>query len=206
MMRRGICHIFGASPEFVPVPDIKPGDLCIAADGGWQTLEKLGVSSDMAIGDFDSSLPPEGIPIARLDPVKDITDLYAAIQIGKERSFRSFRLYGALGGSWGHSAANLQILAGLAKEGYNAIILAENARVYALRNNHLLLSALHGRRVSILAFGGSASGVTLKGMRYPLHDAELDCFFPLGVSNELTGEAAEIAVAHGTLLVIQEVL
>ncbi|MDR3344070.1 MAG: thiamine diphosphokinase [Oscillospiraceae bacterium] len=220
MAREGICHIVGAADLqhadgtdtplpgdkslSVAMPIIRSGDLCLAADGGWQALEKLGISPDLVVGDFDSSEAPEGMPAIRLNPVKDVTDLYAAVQIGKGRGYRDFRLYGALGGSWGHSAANLQILAGLAREGCGAVIIADGIRAAALSSSSMSLSPIYGRRVSILAFGGTASGVTLKGMRYPLNNAELDCFFPLGVSNSIIGDEAEISVTDGMLLIIQE--
>jgi thiamine pyrophosphokinase len=204
MEQNSICHVVGAASMKGAVPNVLPGDLCIAADGGWQTLEKLGIPPDFAVGDFDSSEAPTKIPTIRLDPVKDVTDLYAAIQLGKERGYRAFRLYGALGGSWGHSAANLQLLAGLARDGFSAVIVTRNTRAAAIHNGSLELLAANGRRVSVLAFGGKACGVTLKGMRYPLTEAELDCCFPLGVSNELEEDAAEVAVARGTLLIIQE--
>jgi len=199
----GTCHIVGAAPGALSI-EIRPGDLCVAADGGGKALEALGIAPDMVIGDFDSSFPPEDIPAIRLNPEKDVTDLYAAVQIGKERGYGSFLLYGALGGSWGHSAGNLQILAGLAREGFGAAIIAEGVRVSALHSGSLTLASSHGRRVSVLAHGGSAEGVTLMGMRYPLNNAALDCFFPLGVSNEILGDEAEITVKQGTLMIFQE--
>ena len=46
--------------------------------------------------------------------------------------------------------------------------------------------------------------MTLKGLYYPLEKGTLTCGFPLGVSNHFTGEAAEISVEDGSLLVIWE--
>lgn len=199
----GVCHIVGAAPGVLSV-SICPGDFCIAADGGWQALEKLGIIPDLTVGDFDSSMPPQNLEIIRLNPAKDVTDLYAAIQIGKERGYRDFLLYGALGGSWGHSAANLQILAGLACDGCSAAIIAQGVRITALCSGSLTLFSVNGRSVSVLAHSETATGVTLKGMRYPLNNATLDCYFPLGVSNKILDESAEVTVKHGVLLIIQE--
>jgi len=49
--------------------------------------------------------------------------------------------------------------------------------------------------------GGKAEGVCESGLLYGLENAELTPDFPLGVSNEFTGEAAEISVRNGLLLV-----
>jgi thiamine pyrophosphokinase len=204
---RGVCYVIGAAPgafSGVSVPNIRPGDLCAAADGGHLLLKELGITPDITVGDFDSSPPPEDHSFLRLEKAKDVTDLYAAVQLGKERGFRDFLIFGALGGSWGHSVANLQILAGLEKEGLSAALISGNVRVRALTEGSLTLSRSGGAKVSILAFGGKAEGVTLKGMLYPLNEAVLDCRFPLGVSNELIGKTAKISVRRGTVLIFQE--
>ena len=56
--------------------------------------------------------------------------------------------------------------------------------------------------ISVLSLSEKALGVTLKGLLYPLENAELSYGFPLGVSNEFTKEAASVEVADGTVLVI----
>ena len=43
--------------------------------------------------------------------------------------------------------------------------------------------------------------VTERGLSYTLERAPLTAHFPLGVSNSFTGEAAEISVESGTLIV-----
>ena len=59
-----------------------------------------------------------------------------------------------------------------------------------------------GSTVSIFPFGDSAKGVTLKGFRYPLEDAVLQQGVPIGISNIVEKEKAEIIVGEGVLLVI----
>ena len=49
--------------------------------------------------------------------------------------------------------------------------------------------------------GPDARGVTLKNLKYPLERGTLTAGFPLGVSNHITGKAADIAVEQGSLLV-----
>ena len=49
--------------------------------------------------------------------------------------------------------------------------------------------------------GPDAAGVSERGLYYRLDRAVLTAAFPLGVSNSFTGEAAEISVGRGTLIV-----
>ena len=49
---------------------------------------------------------------------------------------------------------------------------------------------------------GTAEGVTLEGVLYPLENAVLEYSFPLGVSNEFTGTTAKMSVKNGTMLII----
>ena len=46
-------------------------------------------------------------------------------------------------------------------------------------------------------------GITLKGMKYPLEDYILDHCHSIGISNEITGEQAEIEFRTGRLVVIE---
>ena len=56
--------------------------------------------------------------------------------------------------------------------------------------------------VSVFCPDGQALGVTLRGLHYPLEDYTLTSGFPLGVSNQFTGQAASVSVREGTLLVM----
>ena len=57
---------------------------------------------------------------------------------------------------------------------------------------------------SLLNISGKASGVTIRGAKYPLEDAEITCEYQYGVSNEvLPGCTAEVIVGEGKLLLIK---
>ncbi|MCL2023338.1 MAG: thiamine diphosphokinase [Oscillospiraceae bacterium] len=199
----GICHVVGAVLGEV-LPKIAPADLCIAADAGWLALKKHGICPNLVVGDFDSSPPPAGLEAVALNPVKDETDLYAAVRIGKERGYGDFAIYGALGGAWGHSIANFQILAGLARDGCRGKIITDDAIITSLCDGKVTLCAENGRDVSVFAHTDTCNGVTLEGFYYPLKNATLGSDFPLGVSNRLVEEAGKVCVDAGILIVVQE--
>lgn len=201
-----ICYIPGALPlpqnfTLSPAPD----DLIIAADGGYTHLSKLGVVPDVIVGDFDSSPAPDYHPqIIKLPIEKDDTDMGYAIQLGLTQNFKHFVLLGGLGGLLDHTVANLQHLLSLSQQNCRGILVGDSQCATVITNGTLTLSGIPNQRCSIFAFGGNASGVTLKNLYYPIENAPLSPHFPLGVSNSFTQLPAEISVAQGSLLIIWE--
>ena len=198
-----ICYVVGAG-EFVPrglAP--QPGDLVIAADAGYVPLAAMGITPALLVGDFDSleAVPP-GIATRTFPTHKDDTDLALALAQGWERGYRTFALYGAGGGRVDHFQANLQLLAGLSRRGAQAWLVDRAVDVFALTNGTFALPPRPaGTVVSVFCHGERAHGVTLEGLRYPLHRATLHCDRPLGVSNEYVSAQARVTVSRGTLLV-----
>ena len=198
-----ICYIFGSGeygPEW-PVP--AAGDFLIAADGGYATLGSHGLIPDLLVGDFDSlGYVPDHPHIVRHPVEKDDTDVALALREGWARGFREFRIYGGLGGRLDHTVANLQLLAGLARQGGAGYLLGENTVITALTAGRLEFPAEYRGILSVFAVGGPADGVTLTGVKYPLDGSKLTPEIPLGVSNEFLGGPAAVAVGKGTLLVM----
>lgn len=111
MERRGICYIICAG-ERSPL-DIAKGedDLVIAADGGAGYLQEVGMVPDVALGDFDSyGRVPDAREVVRLDPIKDVTDTYAAAELALERGYSKIDIRCALGGRLSHTLANLSLI------------------------------------------------------------------------------------------------
>lgn len=202
-MHRRVCYIVGAG-DFTRRGLIPGrGDLLLAADGGLTALQKAGLTPDLLLGDMDSlNGPVSDVPVLRYPIKKDDTDMALAIRYAHERGFRHFRLYGASGGRQDHTQANLQLLAALAQERYEARLVAPDYTVYAVSGGTLYLTGLTaGRTVSVFCTGDTASGVTLRGLQWELTNARLLGTNPLGVSNRAAGEWASVGVRNGTLLV-----
>ena len=198
------CIIFCAAEFEALAEPIGQEDLVIAADGGLRHTEKLGIRPDVILGDFDSlGYAPEG---ANVFPVeKDDTDAMLAVRKGLELGYREFVLYGSLDGPrLDHTVANFQTLQFLCDHGAFGILSGISTMVAVVKNGSLSFPADSEGTVSVFCMGADAAGVTLKGLYYPLENGTLTAGFPLGVSNHFTGEAAEISVADGSLLVIWE--
>ena len=176
----------------------------IAADGGLRHTQALGLTPDCILGDFDSlGYVPAG---AKVFPTrKDDTDSMLAIREGLSRGYRTFTLYGALDGErLDMTVANYQALMFLAREGARGVLVGRRFLAAVVRNGSLEFPAGLDGTISVFCLGSDARGVTLKGLSYPLEDADLSAYFPLGVSNRFTGEPAEVTVKEGTLLILWE--
>lgn len=202
-MEEKICYVVGAGAFYEEGFAPREGDLVIAADGGYRTLCKRGVPIDIVVGDFDSmGSRPEHPNVVSLPSEKDDTDMAAALGIGRDRGFRSFRLYGGTGGRVDHTLANLQTLAWLSRQGYRGTLVGDGWSAMCITDDCLELEAFHQGFISVFCMGERAEGVYLRGLKYPLVDAVLTCDVPLGVSNEFTGVPSSITVRRGTLLVV----
>ena len=198
------CVIFCAAECDGLARPIGPESFVIAADGGLRHTEKLGIAPDAVLGDFDSlGFCPEG---ANVFPVeKDDTDAMLAVRLGLERGCGEFLLYGSLDGPrLDHTVANFQTLQFLADHGAAGYLIGNTTMVTVVKNGKITFPAGLSGTISVFCMGPDAVGVTEKGLFYGLENASLTSGFPLGVSNHFTGEAAEISVKNGSLLVLWE--
>ena len=198
------CIIVGAG-EFFPGCRIhkNPGDLLIAADGGYQHLEKMNLVPDLLVADFDSltvSAPAE-VPVMRFQSEKDDTDMGIAIAEGIRRGYTEFLLYGGTGGRQDHTFANYQALIHLARAGKRGYLIAESTLTTAIADSCLAFHPLPSGFVSIFAVDNECKGVSIQGLKYELDGVSLTNDYPLGVSNELIGKPASVSVGQGTLLI-----
>jgi thiamine pyrophosphokinase len=199
----GICWIVGAGDFSGTLPTIGEHDLVIAADAGYRALMRLGVKIDRVVGDFDSLGEVPVHPGVEVHPAeKDETDMMLAIRTALAAGCREVRVYGGLGGRLDHSFANLQALVFLARQGVRGWLIGETNAITAVADGELRFSEKAEGIISVFAADGTARGVTLEGLKYPLTDYTMTADNPIGVSNEFTGALARVAVRDGVLLVM----
>ena len=194
--------IFCAAEFDAPAQPIADGDFLLAADGGLRHLEKLNIAPHGILGDFDSlGFVPEG---AQVFPVeKDDTDSMLAVRKGLELGYKEFLLYGSLDGPrLDHTVANFQTLQYLADHGATGYLVGLQYIVTVIKNETIRFSKDAEGIISVFCLGPDAKGVTETGLQYTLDIATLTSGFPLGVSNHFIGEASEITVKDGSLLVM----
>ena len=138
--------------------------------------------------------------VIRLNPVKDDTDMLYGLKLALEMGYREFRLYGATGGRFDHTLANIQCLLYLKNHGATGYLMDGNGMILVLKNEEVRFKAGMEGYVSLFSLGKSAEGVTIKGLKYELEHAVITNDFPLGISNEFMGNEASISVERGELV------
>ena len=204
----GRCIIItGGELGDLTLEDIAPGpeDTVLCCDRGYAHALALGIRPHRLFGDFDSydGPLPKDIPVERFAPEKDDTDTMIALRWALKAGHRDILLVAATGGRLDHTLANIQALAFLADHGATGELLGPGERVWLLDADRITIPKREGYYLSVLAYGGNATGVWERGVEYSLTDATLTTGYPLGVSNHITADAAEISVATGRLLILQ---
>ncbi len=179
--------------------------LVICADGGVQNARRAGLRPHLLVGDWDSGGAPQvGIPAVSLPPEKDLTDLQAAAELAIARGCGQLLLCGCAGGRLDHTASNLVLLEWIAGRGAEALLLDGDNEVRFHPGGTLTLPAVpRYRYLSVIPLDRTIRGVTLRGVKYPLTDAELTRGDTLSVSNEPAGEPCVVSTVSGCVLVIR---
>ena len=199
-----ICYIVGAG-EFYGSFSPKADDLVIAADGGFDTLLSLGIKPDLILGDMDSvSAGAEGIERIVYPVRKDETDSFLAYREGVRRGYSEFMLYGCTGGREDHTFANYALLVYAREASHKMTLVGKCTRAVAIKNETVTLSGEPFSHLSLFAFGGDASGVSISGAEYEAENVTLTPSFPLGVSNRFGDKDVTVTVGDGVLLVMSE--
>lgn len=199
------CVIFAGLPA---APELRgwwaDADYVIAADAGYENACRVGVEPDLLLGDYDSAPRPEaGAKTVFLPAEKDDTDTYYAARKALELGATDVVIVGGLGGArLDHTLANLQTLVFLAKNGVCATLADTDNEVTALLPGTHRIQARPGWYFSIFSAGEQAPGVTLEGLKYPLHDYTLTHAFPIGVSNEFAAETATLRFSAGMIYLV----
>ena len=196
------CIIFCAGGFEKLVESVRDGDFLMAADGGLVHLQRLGLSPDGILGDFDSlGYVPEN---AKVFPVeKDDTDAMLAVRQGLQLGYRRFVIYGGLDGPrLDHTVANFQTLQFLEDHGAQGYLAGNTYMATVIKNESVRFSETAQGIFSVFCMGADATGVTIRGAQYDLENGTLSAGFPLGVSNHFVGKSAQISVTDGSLLLL----
>lgn len=184
---------------------ISTDDYFIFCDSGLKHQEKLGVTPNLIIGDFDSYEKPQvEIETIVLPCEKDDTDTVFAVKEAVNRGFDDFLLIGAVGGRLDHTLCNVSILLKLYSIGKTAVIIDDYSDMQIVGRKTAFVDDSYAF-FSLVNITGNAKGITVRNAKYPLKNAEITCDYQYGVSNEpLKGKITEITVKDGELLLIKD--
>ncbi len=186
-------------------PYLTGDDFIICADGGRNNAASAGLQADWYVGDGDSGGSPDGLPSMVLPTEKDYTDLEVAVHQAYRLGFRKLLLCGCTGGRADHHLANLFLLETIHQMGAEALMLDEVNEIRYLAEGTITIENVpEFCYIGIIPIERELSGVTLKGVKYPVEDMTFHRTATLGVSNEiLTGQSAEITIKKGCAFLIR---
>lgn len=203
-MRKCIIFAGGVISDYSFI-NIEKDDYIICADGGYIHALKLRIKPDCILGDFDTfdkSGLPEDCKVLTYSAIKDYTDTMLAAMHALENGFKHITIYGASGGRFDHTMANVQTLLYVHKKGGTGVMVDENNIISLQTEGKMQYKKREGYYFSLFSLSDSCNGITETGTFYTLKNATLTNDFPLGVSNKIVDDYAEVFLESGTLLVI----
>ena len=186
-------------------------DYIIASDRGLEALDKYNIIPNYIIGDFDSIdkkildkyVNNKNIAIKELNPEKDYTDTHMALKLAIELKSTSITIVGAIGTRLDHTIANVHILKETLDNNIQCKIVDSRNEIQLINNRTILKLNDNYKYISLIPFTTEVKGVTLKGFKYNLEEADLEIGHSIGVSNEQIEEYAEIDLKEGILILIK---
>lgn len=190
-------------------------DAIIAVDGGLLYCGLLNLEPDIIIGDFDSIAADSELEAAlalietnypekvlRLKPEKDDTDMLVALKWGLAKGFRSFHIYGGLGGRLDHTLANIQCLLYLKRQKADGYLFEENGMILVAENETRTFQPSMEGFLSLFSLE-KESVISIQNMKYPLDAYHMTNDFPIGISNEfIPGKSGVVTVHEGAAVIL----
>jgi len=187
---------------------LRPDDWLVAADGGLNVMKSIGLRPHLLIGDLDSvslldveELLSAGVKIRKYPVEKDETDLELALLATAAAGYKSIWLVAALGGRLDQTLANINLLLLPELADRDVRLFDGMEEVFLIRNQ----VTIHGHPreiVSLIPLQGPVTGITTRGLQYPLKGETLYPERSRGISNRLQGKTARVQVESGILLCI----
>lgn len=182
-------------------PLITTGTLIVCADGGANRALARGIRPHLIIGDLDSLRPETAaaLPGVQLLRVRDQenTDLEKVLDHVLQLGIGRAVVIGATGGRPDHALANLSILARYHRRLELSFVDAW-CRLRII-DGEISLPLAIGTTLSLLPLG-RCTGITTRGLEWPLNDESLEPGVREGISNRVNASPVEIRLRSGLLL------
>ncbi|MCO7174655.1 thiamine diphosphokinase [Sporolactobacillus kofuensis] len=206
--------IVAGGPESL-IPDLQSSEFrdyqWVGADHGTMVLVNNNIRPIRAFGDFDSLSEDErakvnhsGLQLSIFPPEKDKTDLELALDWALSQSPEQCLLLGVTGGRQDHALASVQLLMKAAHMTTKLEIMdRRNCITLLTPGTYHIKKNIFYRYLSFLSLSEKVTGLTLKGVKYPLQEADLPLGSSLCISNEAEANVFTVALSQGYLLMMQ---
>ena len=201
------------------VADYEP-DYCIAADSGLVMADKLGLTVDLLLGDYDSvdkkifEKYNGNIKTITYPCEKDYTDTHLALKkaiekikklqdTSKDSTEDEIAIIGATGTRYDHAFTNIFVLDESLEAGIRCAIYDKNNKIYlADKSFEIRKDKQFGDYLSFAPMTPEA-GLSLSGVKYPLDRYTLRQGESICQSNEITEMIAKVEIFTGKLVVFE---
>ncbi len=201
------------------VADYEP-DYCIAADSGLVMADKLGLTVDLLLGDYDSvdkkifEKYNRNTKTITYPCEKDYTDTHLALKKAIEKIKKSqdtpkdstddeIAIIGATGTRYDHAFTNIFVLDESLEAGIRCAIYDKNNKIYlADKSFEIRKDKQFGDYLSFAPMTPEA-GLSLSGVKYPLDRYTLRQGESICQSNEITEMIAKVEIFTGKLVVFE---
>ena len=199
------CYIVGAGDNSGTNFSKGENEYIIAADGGLEILNSMGIKADLIIGDFDSlGYKPKGNNVIAYKVEKDDTDMMLAVMKAIELGTGEIVIFGGTGGRIDHTFANIQAMANASKNGILVKMIDEKYEYIVITDGSITIDRRPEGIFSVMSISNKSMGVNIKGGQYSAKNVTLTNDNPTAVSNHFVGKDIEISVKQGTLLIVLE--
>lgn len=185
-------------------------DNIIVADRGLEILNRINLTPNYIIGDFDSvdesilnEYKDKEIEILKLNPEKDYTDTHMALKLAIKLKSSQIYILGALGKRMDHAIANIHILKEALDNNIKCKIIDKSNEIELITSGTNDVRNSEYKYISLIPLTTEVTGITLKGFKYLLDDAILEIGHSIGVSNEILSNEAKIIIKTGILIMIK---
>lgn len=174
--------------------------LFIAADGGAITAHDMGLQPDVIIGDFDS-FTPKGDEKSEIisDPDQETNDLEKALSYALKMEAEVVTVFGATGKRLDHTLKNLSVLLQFDSKFKSLVFRDRYADIFLIHSPFKTEMPLN-TSVSLFPLSGKVTGITTRGLLYPLNHETLENGVRDGTSNKTIKKEVEIEFEKGELL------
>jgi thiamine pyrophosphokinase len=180
----------------------------LAADGGARYALALGLTPRKVVGDMDTlgadelrELRGMGAEILVFPKEKDESDTLLALRNAVESGYADIEIWGALGGRFDHSAANIVLLTHPLAAGVRVQLFTWNQRIFIPERGQAIDGA-PGDLISFFPMGGDVTGIQTRGLQYQPKGGRLKFNYVMGLSNVMLARTCAISWETGILLCV----
>lgn len=182
-------------------------DRVISVDGGTAWAQKLDIIPHFVVGDMDSIQEADceyarqaGAVFHVFPTAKDFTDTQLALKLAVKHGATDISLWGGIGTRLDHTLSNLFSTIMCVECNIKVRFESPELTIYIIQG-HLTIPGQPGETVSVMVLGGRATGVVLRGFRYPLQGVVLEGRWQYAISNVIARPNPEVGLTSGTLAV-----